>query len=709
MRRHVLSGCCRSLFITTCALVVLAGCSGSGSSGPDSRRDPDAHAQAEPPSSPTSPPPAPTSPPPAAPPSQSPAPQTPPATPVIGPLADATCDGRKALALANARADSLEQVAQRRAVLAIQCDAYEIMERVATAGASQTELDELQSRVRDLAMSAVEIVRANGIESSRLPLSAPHRQMFELAAEAERAQGATKLQAWATNPWKPLHPLERPSGTKQHELSTALMRGERRALALNVRSSASSAQSLRLSLELAAFPVDDLQFYRVNWTGNDRSDWAAAELEPLGDASVARETTVLPGVTQQIWIQVRPGRSHDAGRFVGSIVLSSDNGATTRIPLDVTVFATRLAERPAMHFAGWDFTGGPIDPRYAVTQANRRQLIAHLRQRHVDVPWALRRVMDWANVDSGGNLTQPLDATALAQWLSDWQGARRFRVHLSVRNNIAGIPETDARFAHAVSTWAQAWAAQIRRLDGSPEQFDLLLVDEPVTADAARTTELWARAIRESGAGFKIWTDPVWPDPYATPQNVIDAADTISINLGFAERAGNRYWEWARELAERGKSIELYACDGPARRMDPYTYYRLTAWRAFFVGATAVSFWSFADHNRTPVHNEFATADAEDYNYSPLFIGARVLPGKHMEAAAEGIEDTEYLRMLRAVAQTHALDTARLRADELLRDAEAFVWSSPSSSGSQWRLQTENSGADEHRREIGQFLDSLAP
>jgi hypothetical protein len=487
--------------------------------------------------------------------------------------------------------------------------------------------------------------------------------------------------------------------------SVVLMRGERGAIALNVRNASAVPRTVQIQIQLAGTPANALQIYRANWTGNDASNWAAAELELLGDASSARQTTLLPGITQQIWMQIHPDFSAAAGRLVGRISLNFDAGPPTHIPLSVRVLENQLPARPSLHFAGWDYIDG-FDYGYAVTQANTPQLLQHLQARYVDTPWAHRDVMNWDNMAADGTLVGTPDVTALRRWIEQWPDARRFRVYLNVADEIAGIAITDDRFAPAVSAWAGAWSAAIRQLGKSDADFDLLLVDEPREASQVRTTALWARAIRQSGAAFRIWTDPYWPQPSMIPHELIDAADTFAINLSWAESSGDAYWKWARHLAARDKTIELYACDGPARRLDPHTYFRLTAWRAFFAGATAVSFWSFSDTGGGSSDNEFA---APGSNYSPLFISASsVRTGKHMEAAVQGIQDAEYLRMLADVAAAHPHDAAGLRAAELLRQAADLVHSSSRSSNAQWRMQGSTLEIEKQLRRIGKFLDALA-
>ena len=443
----------------------------------------------------------------------------------------------------------------------------------------------------------------------------------------------------------------------------------------------------------------------MNWTGNDQSNWAASKLEPLGDARTTRETTLLAGVTQQIWIQAQPGAESQPGRFAGTVTLTDDDGAAQiRIPLDLEVFRAQFPQRPALHFGGWDYIDG-LDYGYAVTEPTRPNYCSTCRRAMSTRRGRIRT--SCTGTTSPRTARSSERSTSLLWSAGSHNGRTRdaSALYLNVKDEIAGIPTSDERFAPAVRAWAAAWAQAVRQLGRSEADFDLLLVDEPSKPEQARTTALWARPIRESGAAFRIWTDPFWSRPSQVPQELIDAADTIALNLSLAEAAGPAYWQWAKQLAARGKTIELYACDGPVRRLDPYAYYRLAVWRAFFADATAVLFWAFSDTGGSASDNEFA---AEDYSYSPLFIGTSVVrSGKHMEAAVQGIQDAQYLRMLAEVAATHPSESARSQATDLLKQADEFLRRSPRSSNSQWRTQGDTSEIDRQAQRIGEFLDSV--
>ena len=612
------------------------------------------------------------------------------------------CAARGGVLVPNTSSESWDSAGQRRAAVAIECDAQEILSRISTVAIPGTDVTALHNRERELAKVALDAVRAGPVESSRLPLSLAHQQMYEVAAEAERASGSPAFLAWTTNPWKPLRPLERAPGTETGTLWTALMPGERRAIALNVRSTSLTNKTFRIWANVPGLRPDAIQIYQVNWTGDDRSNWTAAELELLGDASSTREATVLPGVTRQIWLEVHPDAAAVPGQFIGNVSLSTDEGQTTDVAIAIKVFATRF-NRPSMRFGGWDYSSG--FPMYSLRETNRSQLIEYLQAREVNTPWVLRaQIMHWGSAD--GSTKPGFYTSSMEQWISRWPTARRFRVYLEVSDHIGGLSIADAGFASAVATWAQAWATEIRRLNKSPEQFDLLLVDEPQTDEQFRITEAWAGAIRGSGTGFRIWTDLISQDPLAISDSVLNVVDTVAVNIEFAElQEPWRHELWARMFSERGKDLEVYGFGAPARRLDPYTYYRLISWRAFFMGASAVSLWSFVDTGDSSPDNEFAT---NDLNYSPLFISDEsVRPGKQMEAAAEGIQDTYYLEMLKQVATAHAHEAVRHRAQELLHEVAGFVYRSPKSANAEWLSQSEADGADNFRIQIAEFLDSL--
>ena len=92
------------------------------------------------------------------------------------------------------------------------------------------------------------------------------------------------------------------------------------------------------------------------------------------------------------------------------------------------------------------------------------------------------------------------------------------------------------------------------------------------------------------------------------------------------------------------KKLQIYACEGWTKLLDPYFYYRMQPWLCWAYNATGSHFWSFTDNGSVSSWNEYA---ANKVPCTPFYIDDySVTSGKHMEAAREGVQDYEYFVML---------------------------------------------------------------
>jgi hypothetical protein len=144
--------------------------------------------------------------------------------------------------------------------------------------------------------------------------------------------------------------------------------------------------------------------------------------------------------------------------------------------------------------------------------------------------------------------------------------------------------------------------------------------------------------------------------------------------------------------------------------LDPYAYYRVQEWYCWKFGAEGSCFWAFGDAGGSSSWNEYSTGKG---SYTPLFIDQKTIAsGKQMEAIREGIEDYEYLRMLRD--RINSLDKANIRgpsvdsACQLLSSAvDRVVGPIQSSMAQRWRAPKDRSTADQVRLEIVEHLTEL--
>jgi hypothetical protein len=244
-----------------------------------------------------------------------------------------------------------------------------------------------------------------------------------------------------------------------------------------------------------------------------------------------------------------------------------------------------------------------------------------------------------------------------------------------------------------------------------PERFDLLFVDEPSRPDQADRQIAWARALQASGSGLRVWVDPAYPDPTQVPGELVSTADAVCVNRRLLERLAGPYRAFANRVLAEGKSLEVYGTSGPTSQLDPYGYYRLQAWRAFDVGATAVSFWSFTDYGQGTAWREYV---APATVFSPLFPGrGSVVPGKHLAAILEGLEDYEYLSMLRDAIEEAARtmgpnNTAVTHARAVLSDSVQRVLGLSRPNDFSWSAGKDRSAADAARLEVAAELRRLS-
>jgi hypothetical protein len=164
------------------------------------------------------------------------------------------------------------------------------------------------------------------------------------------------------------------------------------------------------------------------------------------------------------------------------------------------------------------------------------------------------------------------------------------------------------------------------------------------------------------------------------------------------------------EQKRKGRVLNLYSCSGPARLLDPYSYYRLQAWHCWHIGATGSFFWAFGDNSGASSWNEYLALRC---GYTPLFLDPQtVVAGKQMEAIRESVEDYECFVMLRqAVDRAKAAgrsDAAVAKAESVLKDGVQRVVAAASDVKElRWSEKKDRTLADSVRKDVLELLSQL--
>jgi hypothetical protein len=346
---------------------------------------------------------------------------------------------------------------------------------------------------------------------------------------------------------------------------------------------------------------------------------------------------------------------------------------------------------------------------YGVTPANKAALIAHLRERYVDSPWATGGVMGFGAFDQAGAFSTDPDTSRFDSWVELWPDARRYCVFNNVKDTIGGVKIGEPGFEPRVAAWIRFWADHARSKGIRPDQLVLLLVDEPHRNEQDERILAWAKPIRAAEPDVVIWEDPTYADPTEALPEMMAAATVLCPNRPMLLREGKPFADFFRAQKADGRRLDFYSCSGPGFLLDPYAYHRLQAWTCFDFGAESTFFWAFGDTGNSNPWNAYT---AKRTSYTPVFLGPdSVTAAKQMEAIRESVQDVEYLLMLRRrirdlekTTPGHPqLDNAR----KILRNAPRRVLDGQTAEILKWQEPKDRSIADTVRIEVGDMLEKL--
>lgn len=546
-----------------------------------------------------------------------------------------------------------------------------------------------------------------------LPFSPDHEQLFALQAELWKTAGCPMLSAWVPSTWDPV-PLFGFPPTSGGQIDVHIMRGEYRAAAVNLADHGPESLHVALKSEDHAPGSCVLQksvrLHEVPWTDTSTGEPVAAALPELKPGSSGPATVLPPGLVRQLWLTFQVDRQTPPGQYDGSLVLdTSDHGTGTaiRVPIRLHVHPIDFPQDTTLWLGGWCYTDSKGNR--GVTQANRTAFIQHLREHFVNCPWATSGVMMACKFSPSDPDKVELDTQAMDEWLSQWPGAKRYMVFLSVGASLGGATFDSPEFPRRVKAWISAWGRHLETKGLPLDRLCLLVHDEPHEGTDIGPPLAWVRAIHAAEPKVVIWEDPTYHDPAKAPAELFNVSQILCPNRPMWLAGGDKFAQFYLDQQRRGRTLQLYSCSGPARLLDPYSYYRLQAWQCWRIGATGSWFWSFSDNAGSSSWNEYmATAGP----FTPLFLDDKsVVAGKQMEAIRESIEDYEYFVMLRrAIDRVKAAGKAgpqTATAEALLNDGVQRVLAAQGVDKLYWRDPKDRGRADMLRIEILKTLTTL--
>lgn len=536
-----------------------------------------------------------------------------------------------------------------------------------------------------------------------LPLTSAHARLFQVQAQLWRAAGLPAFSAGAANPWDTIDPFARPSLSGQ-PLQVHAMRGEYRAAALNLANSGD--RPLEVSLRFDGLPESPAPGYvtvhQVEWIDTSHGEPVATALPEATASQKSWKVTVPPGLVRQVWFTFHP-TTVVPDKYVGRVLLESSGVPLWAVPIELRVWPLDFPRETTIWLGGWSYTDGNT---YGVTAKNRKQFLAHLQSRFVNAPWAGGGTM--FNCRFVGDRVE-LNTQRMDQWMAQWPNARQYMVFLSAGTTFGGAKIGTPQFDRRVAAWISAWVRHLAAKGIAADRLCLLIHDEPHEASDVAALLAWAKAIRAAEPKVRIWEDPTYRDPRKAPPELFELAHILCPNRPMWLQHGKPFADFYLEQQRRGRTLNFYSCSGPAKLLDPYSYYRLQAWHCWQIGATGSFFWAFGDNDGSSSWNEYLAVAGP---YAPLMIDDEsVVPAKQMEAVRESVEDYEYFVLLRqAVERAKAAgraDAAVSKAQSLLAEGVSRVLSAPAVDKIHWRDAKDRTLADVVRVEILEALHAL--
>ena len=583
------------------------------------------------------------------------------------------------------------------------------LKSISISGELERELAAIEKEITKLQVDASEDFR------TVFPINPLHKRIFSVQAAIWREKGIKPVVVWQKNRWDMLSPTEIPRGGAA-KIDVAMMSNEFRGAAFNISNAGKMATEIRISIVGLPGGVNPkyITVHDVLFTDTKTGVPVAAAMpyaKKDGDGYLFK---IFSGMTRQIWLTFNP-KDIAAGEYQGRIVLEP---VGIQIPVKLKIYPFTLPDQLTLHLGGWDYTDQ--DKVWSVTLENRAPLIKHLREHFVDMPWAQRSVMPYGKYDAQGNMVEEPNAENFKNWIGRWPGSRLYYVYidLDTKNKAIGFKEEKIgdfemgtpAFNKAVASWITWWVNKLREWDIRPEQLGLLLVDEMHSHKENNIFIEYAKIIQKIQPQVVIWEDPVWGEPWKALPELFELCDAFCPQMIMWIAKGKRFADFYLNQCKDGKELWFYSCSGPGKLLDPYSYHRMQQWFCWKYDAKGSVFWSYADSRGPSSWNEYiSTAGA----FTPVFLDKNsVTSGKHMEAIREGMEDYEYLRILRdrladlakKDVQGEAVDSAK----KLLSSATDRVMACMTKSDNiRWNKPKDRSVADAVRVEVLEMLLKL--
>ncbi len=504
-------------------------------------------------------------------------------------------------------------------------------ENPSCAGAIANQMDLLRGRLAQLAEN--ETPERPGRLAS---LRDSARRLCHLAVAGQALAGPKSFMVWEFSPWAYFDGRATLPDPAEHteRMAASLCVGEYESLAVNITNPSDRTLRIRVSCtesgDIETGAAAHVAFRQAVSVPNLHRDLVADALPKLDEAG---SLTVAPFESAQVWITV-DAAILDPGHYELQVRFKSIEPDPTEVtlPLAITVHDLALPRPRPLRMCVWSSEGGDLGTQKDVVL---RDLVSHGVTVFLAPP-------PKATFDEHGNLVGAPDFT------QHDEAVRRLSRHglllfLSPQGQVAGPPFLSEPWKRAFITYLRAWSAHMKELGLGYAAWGLYPYDEPSAPFSETTQNLVAVAtvVREADPEILIYTDPTSGTTMESVKMLTGLIDIWQPSSELLERLGP---ELIPEAKRVGKEVWFYDAAGGAKTLSCLGMYRHRYWFAWQQGFTGVGWWVYATHGPDRWDGPNAFGDF----FATVYDGPEgPVPSKRWEAAREGVEDYEYLCLLR--------------------------------------------------------------
>ncbi len=594
------------------------------------------------------------------------------------------------------------QLVQKRFI----ADADAIKSNMAAVADSELK-KKLLSRINDQ-LKKIEQAALPLPEKAILPLHAPHRELLKINAEVMRKRGINEPTLWCANRWDNTLLTSIPKASKYSGAlnSVEMMQNEIRSLAVNISNPTDS--DIAVDVALIGFPAAlNARLCEVLATDTPSRNATSSALKNLPQGG---SLEIPAGVTRQIWVYIdRP--QIPGGRYTGKLQVKLSGGKTLAQDLQVRVSKLKFPESTSLLLGGFDYD--------SETKANRAEQLEFMKNMYVNISWRSSQTLPSFKFDAQGKLVNEaeLDWSKFDKWVTERPYIRGFYYFSNVaKGGIANALPGTARGNRIIGDYYRAIGKRMKHLGLASSQFTMHPLDEPKTPEMYKMLLIFAEAFKKADAGVSLFNDPI--RDYVNPlgEKALSYCDIIcpdSRDLMLPGEGAVQRRKLIEKFRKAGKTTQIYSCDGPAKELDPISYHRYQMYLAAELNMNGCHYWTFGPGiNRQASLNAYKSGQFTDY--LPFYSTPEgLLDAKHAQAIREGVQDYEYVTMIRKKiaemrrnGETAAADKSETALDKILSEVSSTV-RYQSRAEIHWTHPHDHVTMDNAQRQLLRLLEKL--